>query len=311
MQLKNLYPKIGILGVATLMALAACSDDNADIPLINNPDISQQNPQPGVTEPSTDSTTTPAIQDSTGTPADSGKVVTPGDSGAVVPPTNLPAEGPITLPQGIGVLVDDFEDGDGVSKTGDGWYTYDDQDNSGASVITTPINDEKYPIAAPVNNGSNYAFKVVYSLDKGDYEFDPYVGWGMQVSPDDANGRFGGITYWYKGGAHEVHIEVTDVLDFDVHLAKIPASRTWKQAVVRFKDLVQGGWGEEVEFDAKHIMAITSIVFSAFSSKATSSISEIFFFACSRILLLFSSSTSIRSSRSGSPARPTSCWPTG
>ena len=257
MQLKKFFPKMGILGVATLMALAACSDDNADIPLINNPDISQQNPQPGVTEPSTDSTTTPAIQDSTGTPADSGKAVTPGDSGAVVPPTNLPAEGPITLPQGIGVLVDDFEDGDGVSKTGDGWYTYDDQDNSGASVITTPINDEKYPIAAPVNNGSNYAFKVVYSLDKGDYEFDPYVGWGMQVSPDDANGRFGGITYWYKGGAHEVHIEVTDVLDFDVHLAKIPASRTWKQAVVRFKDLVQGGWGEEVLFDAKHIMAIS------------------------------------------------------
>ena len=42
-----------------------------------------------------------------------------------------------------------------------------------------------------------------------------------------------------------------------MHLAKFPASRTWKQAVVRFKDLVQGGWGKEVPFDAKHIMAIS------------------------------------------------------
>ena len=259
MQLKNFYPKIGILGIATLMALAACSDDSSENPLISNQEVLQQNPQPGATEPSTDSTktVTPADSNTTTTPNDSGKVVTPGDSGAVVQPTELPAEGPITLPQGIGVLVDDFEDGDGVNKMGDGWYTYDDHDNSGASVITTPINEEKYPIATRVNNGSNYAFKVAYSLDKGDYEFDPYVGWGVQIVEDDANGRFGGITYWYKGGAHEIHIEVSDVLDFDVHLAKMPASRTWKQAVVRFKDLVQGGWGVEVPFDAKHITAIS------------------------------------------------------
>ena len=259
MQLKNFFPKMGILGVATLMALAACSDDNTDLPLINNPAISQQDSIPVTPQPGKDSTetVTPADSNTTVTPSDSGKVVTPGDSGTVVPPTDLPAKGPITLPQGIGVLVDDFEDGDGVNKMGGGWYTYDDQDNSGASVITTPVNDEKYPIATSVNNGSNYAFKVVYSLDRGDYEFDPYVGWGVQIDKDDANGRFGGITYWYKGGAHEVHIETSDVLDYDVHLAKFSASRTWKQAVVRFKDLVQGGWGEEVPFDAKHITAIS------------------------------------------------------
>ena len=40
MQLKNFFPKMGILGIATLMALAACSDDSS-VPLINNPDISR------------------------------------------------------------------------------------------------------------------------------------------------------------------------------------------------------------------------------------------------------------------------------
>jgi licheninase len=62
-----------------------------------------------------------------------------------------------------------------------------------------------------------------------------------------------------------VHVEITDVEDYDVHLAKFLASRTWKQAVVRFKDLVQGGWGKEVPFDAKHINAIS---FQAKGSKS-------------------------------------------
>ena len=247
MQLKKFYPQISILGIATVMALSACGDDNTQIPLPSDPgseirdSIPNNNPQPG-----TDSI--PAI-----------------DTSKTLPPTELPAEGPITLPQGLGVLVDDFEDANHESKIGDFWYTYDDKDNGGASSIVTPLNDDGDIMPGRVNNGSNYALQVNYTLDRGEYEYDPYVGWGLQITEDSANGRFGGITYWYKGGAHEVHIEVSDVKDYDVHLAKVPASRSWKQAVIRFKDLVQGGWGEEVVFDAKHINAIS---FQAKGSKS-------------------------------------------
>ena len=229
------------------MALSACGDDNTQIPLPSDPgseirdSIPNNNPQPG-----TDSI--PAI-----------------DTSKTLPPTELPAEGPITLPQGLGVLVDDFEDANHESKIGDFWYTYDDKDNGGASSIVTPLNDDGDIMPGRVNNGSNYALQVNYTLDRGEYEYDPYVGWGLQITEDSANGRFGGITYWYKGGAHEVHIEVSDVKDYDVHLAKVPASRSWKQAVIRFKDLVQGGWGEEVVFDAKHLKAIS---FQAKGSKS-------------------------------------------
>ena len=247
MQLKNFYPKMGILGAAALLALAACGDDNSTLPpYVSDPEIAQPGTNPSDTQAGKDSIPS---QDSTTTP--------PADSGTTTQPGTLPAEGTITLPQGLGVLVDDFEDGDNESKIGDYWYTYDDKSNNGASVITTPLNDEENIIPGRVNNGSNYALQVNYTLDKGEYEYDPYVGWGLQIAPDDANARFGGITYWYKGGAHEVHIETSDVLDYDVHLAKMPASRTWKQAVVRFKDLVQGGWGAEVPFEAKNIMAIS------------------------------------------------------
>ena len=252
MQLKKFYPQISILGIATVMALSACGDDNTQIPLPSDPgseirdSIPNNNPQPG-----TDSI--PAI-DTTST-----------DTSKTLPPTELPAEGPITLPQGLGVLVDDFEDANHESKLGDFWYTYDDKNNGGASSIVTPLNDDGDNMPGRVNNGSNYALQVNYTLDRGEYEYDPYVGWGLKITEDSANGRFGGITYWYKGGAHEVHIEVSDVKDYDVHLAKVPASRSWKQAVIRFKDLVQGGWGEEVVFDAKHLNAIS---FQAKGSKS-------------------------------------------
>ncbi len=252
MQLKKFYPQISILGIATVMALSACGDDNTQIPLPSDPgseirdSIPNNNPQPGTDSiPSIDTTST--------------------DTSKTLPPTELPAEGPITLPQGLGVLVDDFEDANHESKIGDFWYTYDDKNNGGASSIVTPLNDDGDNMPGRVNNGSNYALQVNYTLDRGEYEYDPYVGWGLKITEDSANGRFGGITYWYKGGAHEVHIEVSDVKDYDVHLAKVPASRSWKQAVIRFKDLVQGGWGEEVVFDAKHLNAIS---FQAKGSKS-------------------------------------------
>ena len=200
-----------------------------------------------------DSVETPI--DTVPTPTDSipdtSKQVTP-----VRTDTTPSAEIPPTT--GLGLLVDDFEDGDGGTYIGTGWYTYDDNDNDGASVITTPeISPEGYPLPAATNNGTQFAFKVNYTLDKGDYAYDPYVGWGAQV-PDTLDcSRFGGISYWYVGGKHEIHVETSDVKDYDVHLATVKASRVWTQVFIRFKDLAQGGWGKEVDFDPAHITAIS------------------------------------------------------
>lgn len=164
----------------------------------------------------------------------------------------------ITPDTGKGLLLDDFEDGDNMSLLGENyWYTYDDADNDGASIILTPLSDEGYPKARRSDNGTKFAWAVYYKLDKGEYKYDPYVGWGVELPDSIDYSRFGGITYWYKGGAHEIHVETSDVKDYDVHLAKVPVARGWQKVAIRFKDLEQGGWGKEVAFDAKNLVKIS------------------------------------------------------
>ena len=252
MKFKVLLP-IATAGIFAL-GFTACGDSESSDPAAPQQELPVDNPQ-----------------DSIVTPADTSSQVTPSDTTAkdttpavVTPITNIP---PTT---GVGLLVDDFEDGDGGTFIGTGWYTYDDNDNDGASVIETPnVSDEGYPLPAATDNGTQYAFKVTYKLDKGDYAFDPYVGWGAQV-PDTLDcSRFGGISYWFKGGKHEIHVETSDVKDYDVHLASVKASRVWKQVFIRFKDLTQGGWGEEVEFNPAHITAIS---FQAKGNKVADSV---------------------------------------
>lgn len=254
---KRIFSKSCIAASAAALCLmaTACGDDSSSSPkndpIIENPDVPGDSTViPGGDTPA-DSTIIPGDPS---TPTDS--TVVPGE-GDETDPGELPAEGPITLPEGKGLLVDDFEDGDLQSNSGGYWFAYDDTENGASSSITFPVNDADENVATRVNNGSNYALKVNYTLDKGGYEYNPYVGWGVNISEDDSNDRFGGITYWYKGGAHTVRIETSDVTNYDVHFAKVKASRVWTQAVIRFKDLVQNGWDGEVPFDPKHMNAIS------------------------------------------------------
>ena len=162
---------------------------------------------------------------------------------------------PIVL--GPGVLVDDFEDGTSASLLESVWYTYNDADNGAASIIEMPLNAEGENATTGEGYNSVYSLSVKYSLNKGDYEYDPYVGWGIQIPATIDFSRLGGISYWYKGGKHTVRVETSDIKDYDVHMASVKAAREWTMVTVRFKDLVQEGWGKEVEFNSANITAIS------------------------------------------------------
>lgn len=156
-----------------------------------------------------------------------------------------------------GLLLDDLEDGDGETALGTGWYTYDDHGNDAASTITTAVDENGNPIPAATDNGSKFAFKVEFELVKADYKYDPYVGWGFKITADVDMSKYAGIRYSYKGAAHELHMETTDVTDYDVHLFKSPKSAVWKTVTIAFDDLVQGGFGKAVPFVAANLDAVS------------------------------------------------------
>ena len=246
------------LSATAAALLIGCGDSATDSTVTNEVEIQQDSVALPDTSNHQDSSSVKDSlngNDTTATPKDTTPVFTIPEEAA-----EITAELTITKDTGKGLLLDDFEDGDNMSLLGENyWYTYDDTDNDGASIILTPLSDEGYPKARRSDNGTNYAWAVYFKLDKGEYKYDPYVGWGVEL-PDDSTldyAHLGGVTYWYKGCAHEIHVETSDIKDYDVHLAKLPAARKWTKASIRFKDLEQGGWGKEVAFDAAHLIKIS------------------------------------------------------
>ena len=247
-----------VISTAAAALLIGCGDSATDSTVTNEVEIQQDSVAVQDTSNKADSGSVTDPQegnDTTATPKDTTPVFTIPEEAAEITPTAT-----ITKDSGKGLLLDDFEDGDNMSLLGENyWYTYDDTDNDGASIILTPLTEEGYPKARRSDNGTNYAWAVYFKLDKGEYKYDPYVGWGVEL-PDDSTldyAHLGGVTYWYKGCAHEIHVETSDIKDYDVHLAKLPAARKWTKASIRFKDLEQGGWGKEVAFDAAHLIKIS------------------------------------------------------
>lgn len=157
------------------------------------------------------------------------------------------------------LLIDDFEDGDGTSLIGGGWFAYSDSGSKGASSVEVSEDDEGNLIADAEGYESDWALKIGYTLDQGDYEYDPYVGWGVtlgeKTAPFDASG-YSGITYAYKGDAHTVSVLIFDVTDYDNYNVSLPASDDWTVVSLLFSDFAQGGWGTPVSFNLDNVQSL-------------------------------------------------------
>ena len=170
--------------------------------------------------------------------------------------TAVPTEIVPFLPKGI--LLDDFEDGDEETAQGNGWYTYDDNGNGGASTIERSIANEGYQSA--------HAIKINYVLDKGEYGYAPYSALAVSVDKADFS-NIGGFHYCYKGGAHVLRIETSDIEDYDVHGISIKKASNWTCMDIKFRDLAQEGWGEPVAFNKENINQFSIQVKGANSTK--------------------------------------------
>jgi licheninase len=166
------------------------------------------------------------------------------------------AAGP-EAPRLEGLLIDDFEDGDGQALFAPGaWYSYDDKPNHGASSITYTGNVG----GGAVMNGPGYqstrSLEVTFTFDQGALTYQPYVGWGVWLAdkpaPLDAS-AFVGIAYTYRGSAHRVRVESFEVTDYEYFGMDVGTSPDWKTIVVPFAQLSQSGWGIKVSFNPANL----------------------------------------------------------
>ncbi len=158
----------------------------------------------------------------------------------------------------VKLLVDDFEDGDNQSPLGNFWYVYNDAGSRAESTIETVTKDsEGHPSPTKSDNGSKFSFNVKYTLKKGGYQFDPYVGWGVKLPTNKDYSKFTAVSYRYKGGNHFIHVEISSITDSDHYMKLLPASKEWKSVTVEFSQMAQEGWGATVPFKAEEITAIS------------------------------------------------------
>lgn len=160
-------------------------------------------------------------------------------------------------------VIDDFEDGDGMPLIGSGgWYMYNDQsatgDMTGKSTIDVPgVTGAQLNIMNGEGaNGSKKSLQVEFTFDQGNLTYAPYVGFGASLGtatkPYDASG-FESVVYTYKGPAHFVRMEITDVTDYDEFSYSVAAATDWKTVTVPIKSFAQEGWGKPVTFNAAHL----------------------------------------------------------
>jgi licheninase len=156
------------------------------------------------------------------------------------------------------LLIDDFEDGDGISALGDPWYTGSDAGTGAESTIEPGAKDAGgQPKPTKTDNGSKNALSFKYTLKKSGYEWDPFVNWGVHLPAGKDYSNYTGITYRYKGGYHSIRIETSDVKDSDYHLKRMNSTKEWTLATVEFSELAQEGWGVSYKFDPSHITGIS------------------------------------------------------
>lgn len=147
------------------------------------------------------------------------------------------------------VLVEDFEDGNNQNELGGYWYSFDDNQAGGRSRLAQQNWQDGF-----VSTGgyqSTGMLSVDVRLEKGNYQWSPYFAFATQANKSSSFNpeKFSGITYWHKGVAHVVRVEIPEITDYDHYSIRIPESEEWTLVTVDFYAMNQGGWGKKVDLN--------------------------------------------------------------
>ncbi len=145
--------------------------------------------------------------------------------------------------------------------------TYSDQGDGGESRITRAYEEEESRFVT-----------FSYSLDQGNYEWDPYVNLAISNGDGFDGGAYEGIRYRYKGDAHSLQLELKNVRDWCFHEAEVSQSDEWRTINISFeRDMLQPVWGTQIEFDASLLKTISWRVLGATGDSGSVSIDQVEF----------------------------------
>jgi endoglucanase len=182
--------------------------------------------------------------------------------------------------QGGDLLLDDFEDGDLISLVGAEFTSFDDNSETeggpGASTVTLENAAEGY--------NSNGSLSLTYALDQGQFSWDPFVGWTLGVATDNGATPFdispyAGVSYWHKGAAHSVRIEINAVQDFAFHQVSVPESADWVLVELPVENFAQPtDWGDAVDFNPADVNNLSVQVQGSTGDTGTVQMDDITFY---------------------------------
>ena len=142
------------------------------------------------------------------------------------------------------------------------WYNYDDK-NSNASSTISPSNASDM-IVSGGKNGS--AVKVTYTLNKGSYQYDPFIGFGFNLYEGtdedkkiyktlDCTGATG-ISFYHKGTAVTFMVKIPGT-GGNYHGYNIDAHNDWTPVTITWDKLEQEQyWGTAIDFSEKDIYGL-------------------------------------------------------
>jgi endo-1,4-beta-D-glucanase Y len=165
-----------------------------------------------------------------------------------------------------GDLLDDCEDNDGLTRMGTEWFTYTDVADDGKSTVT-PQTERGKTFMTMTSGGynSDYAVKVTYKLDKGGFEYDPFIGVGFEMKTDLTSldiSKSTGISFAYKGTFGDgdtcsIKCESDAVTELGASYSyTLPGSTSWKEVTITWDEFLQPKWAEAVDLDLKKVPKI-------------------------------------------------------
>ena len=158
---------------------------------------------------------------------------------------------------GNDILIDDFEDGDGVPLIPGRWYGYTDASQGGESTLTFTGATGSVVAMNGAGFESQRSLEVSYSFDQGTYASTPYVGFGVDIGSAGPHfDLYAGLSYAYKGGAHRVRLSTSEVTDYDYFGLDLPESASWQTVTLPFTSFAQEGWGKQAVFVLSHVQGI-------------------------------------------------------